>query len=691
MTTTFGAQVSRWLSVGLGMLGVVGAVVFVTRESQPWLSAGTLLLAMAALVLVVARTDSKMFPLVPRSERPDYIRTQPHEPSAPFWLLLLALFAIVVTAATADNLGLRATNGTIAVRWLVSMGILLLAAWWSPLVSAIRTVRRMHRVSLPRPRFCGWAPWVGMFVIAEIPRLADLNRHPTIIDGDEGQFMLVARAFQEGALANPFGPGFLSNPNLYPVMAGWVAGMVGSDAAAYRTLSALVGAVGVVATWRLGRYVLGPEPAAAGAVILAVMPFHLYFSRVALNNITDPTALVLALLFLLRSVRFGRRGDAVVCGMALGFGFYGYFGGRAFPIVTLVVLALLTVGRELGARDAIRTGAWIILGFLATAMPLIVAYWHNPAELNSRVSTVSTFSRERLLSEPTEVIPLYLAHLREALLFPMVSNYQGFFRHEAPFLGWPIAVAVTIGVSAWAARLVRDRDVTPVLLLVGPWFMLAAGVALTTPIASQRLIAVTPIMALAAGSGLVVAGRWFAMIHRPSCVTVSRVVTVVVLLALSISNVRWLASEDRQIIAYSDFRTLLAWDMGWRIARPDTDGGEMPTVLFAGPPMVFGSGWANLRFQAPDLEIVDVEAPFTESSNGPALRDDAVLVLISERMGERCVAERLYADATMAEVHARDGTMLYMMFYHEPLTGWSSATTPAGTTFTAATESRCDV
>jgi len=682
-------RIHRWLDVGIGLIWLVGTVVLVVDGAYPWASTVALVVAMVTFAYIVGRNDHDAFSLVAALDHDAEPTLLPKEQRVPLWLLLPALVAMLATADTANRLGQQGiTNRDIARFWIASMVLLMLAAWWRPLGDVGRTVLSRRWRALPVSAMWTWALWFGMIAIAAAPRLTILNRFPTVVGGDEGQYMLIARASREGTLSNPFGPGFSSNPNLYSVAAGWVAGFLGTDAAAYRTFSAIVGTVGVIAVWRLGRYLVGSAPAAIGAVILATTPFYLHFSRTALNNVSDPTVIALALLFLVRSVRFGHRGDAVVCGMILGFGFYGYFGGRAFPVIVLLVLAILAVGRQVKAVDAIRLGAGIVAGFLGVATPLIVAFSKIPEEFNSRVSTVSAFSWDRLQSEPTDVLRLYLAHVREAVMFPLLGNDHLFFRHEAPFLGWPVAILITIGVAVWIVRVARDHDIWTIACLFVPWVVLAGGVGLTTPIQNQRLMAVTPFLALAAGCGLFLVARWLATAFRPARIPVSSVAIAVVLVIVSVSDLRWAASEDRQITTYADYRTLVAWDIGWRVSH--ADGDEMPSVLFAGPPMMFGNAWGNLNFQAPDLAIADVSQPIVIGGSVPSLPHDTVLILISERASERCDAERIYSDASVAKAHARDGTLLYIAVYYSPLHGWPSATTPAGTTFTEITESPCD-
>jgi hypothetical protein len=150
-----------------------------------------------------------------------------------------------------------------------------------------------------------------------------------------------------------------------------------------------------------------------------------------------------------------------------------------------------------------------------------------------------------------------------------------------------------------------------------------------------------------------------------------------------------MASEDRQFSTYGDFRTTTAWDIGWRLANADTGGAEGPPIFFAGPPFMFADGWGNLRVLAPDAAMTDVSEPLDSSADVPRIPPGSMLILVAERSSEGCVVERAHPDATVAEARARDGTLLYLAFYHEPLASWSTATTPGETTFKIVTTSPC--
>ncbi|HEV2128021.1 MAG TPA: glycosyltransferase family 39 protein [Thermomicrobiales bacterium] len=666
---------------GLALAGLAGMVILVATWPSSWLSLGVVLVAVGAAALVIARTRTDLTSLRPALEC-----SGAASPTA--LLITAAALGTVATAVAVDNhLERGISNRAIAGIWLLSIAFFLLAAWLQSIVATVRRVP-LRDVRQWRPRGLTVAAWLGIAAIALLPRLVWLDRFPTVLDGDEGSFMVRARLAQHGELADVFGPGFLGNPNLYPAVEGWLASIVGAPPADYRILSALVGTLGVIATWRLGRYIVGPEAAAAGAIILATMPLNLHFSRSALNNIADATTLAAALLFLIRGVVFRSRGDAALAGVALGLGFYGYFGGRVFPVVVLLSLAIMTLTRRVRVREAARLGAWMTGGFLVTAMPLLTFYRSNPAEFGGRMNQVSLLSREGLEAGSAAAIQLFVENLRDAMLYPLVSNNSGFFRRDPPYLGWSVGILLVIGLAVWLATWARRSDPTAIAVLLVPWLVLTAGVALTVPIQGQRLVALTPLFALAGGSGLVAVASWLQAMVRPPDARIGRLALAVALAVIGVSELRWFASEDRQIANYSDYRMTMMWDIGWRVDHAAPTSGEPPAVLFAGPPFVFTGGFNNLVIQAPELEMSDVPEPIGPETN-LALPEGTMLVIVAEREGERCAAEALLPRSRVAEARARDGSLLYLALYREPLEGWSTAQTPAGSTFELVTASPC--
>lgn len=675
------------LSFGFGFLGVIGALLYVAAENPLTLATAFLTFSLVVFAWIIQRSGYDTF----ETDRPESLdsRTVTVERPAPLWLIAPAFLATALAADRTLNAARGPVGWNVGIPWLVGLGLFALAAWWSTFGEWSRATLGGRHLADLRPSFRAWGPWAGMVAIAALPRFLWLDRFPTVIDADEGRYMLAAAEARTGAMVNPFSTGWFGVPNLYPAVQGWLTNVVGTDVAGHRMLGAMIGTIGVLATWRFGRLVVGPWPAMVGAVLLATLPFHLFFSRSALNHIADPTTLVLALLFLWRSVDTGRRGPAFVSGVMVGLGWYGYWGARIFPVIIVLLLAIAATDRQFGTRRAIRLGSWAAAGFLATTMPLLMSFVLNPAEFRSRVTIVSFFSLDGWRNEPGTLLPLFLGNLRQSLIFPLIGYNDLFFRHQAPFLGWPVAIALVVGVAVWINGLRRQRGLRIGAWLFVPWIVLALGIATTAPVQSQRFVAMMPFWLLAAGSGLVTVVRWLAALGLPAPNLARRMLIVAALLVISVVQLRWLASEDRQVTTFGDFRTTTAWDIGWRFAHGNTDEHQSPTVLFAGPPFMFADSWANLRVLAPDAVITDIAEPITTPRAVPPLPPGTMLILVAERSGERCPVTHAFPKATVAEIRAHDGALLYVAIFHEPLAGWSTATTPGETTFTTGAATPC--
>lgn len=604
------------------------------------------------------------------------------------WLLTPAIAAAWITAIVADRDGLPGEHdGEITRWWLLSLVLLLSGAGWPVLAPAVRAIATWPTRTWRWLTWSSWAPWIGMIALAALPRLVWLDRFPTVLDGDGSAFMMRAVAFREGELPGWFHPGFYGNPNLYPVVQSLVADAVGDGVTGHRTLSALLGAIGVVAAWRLGRHLVGEPSATIGAILLAAWPLHLHMSRVALNNITDPTFLTLALLFLVRATRFRRRLDAVACGMALAFALHGFFGGRAFPVVILALLPVLAVTHRLGLVATLRALAWMTVGFAVTAMPLLVAFRRIPAEFGGHMAMVSPFTLENLRADPSGTLATYLPNLWEAVIYPLAGNNQGSFRHEPPYFGLPLAILLVVGAVVLATRWLRGRELPGAACLLVPWGLLTAGIATTIPITGHRLLALTPLFALVCGSGLwrlaILTGR----IARSRLPGLEPLLAALAALTFTVGHLAWMSSEDRQLETYSDRRTVAAYDLGWRLSG---DGASRPAVLFVGAPFVWSHSFPSLTFLVDSMPMTDIEHPLINPGDVPPLPESTLLVMTPERADERCVVENALPGVTVAEARDRYGSLIYLAFHYGHLAGWSTTPSPAGSTLAPAEGSPCD-
>jgi hypothetical protein len=246
------------------------------------------------------------------------------------------------------------------------------------------------------------------------------------------------------------------------------------------------------------------------------------------------------------------------------------------------------------------------------------------------------------------------------------------------------------GIAVWIARL-ASRDLwRPTLWLVIPWGILVLGVATTMPVQSQRMVALSPFWALAAGTGIVAIVRWLTAREARPHPILRPALVIAIIGALGLSQFAWYMDDARQRTTFgADHRTLIAWDLGWRLSDDDPESPGTTSILFAGPPYMFIGNWGNMRYQAPETNRADIEMEIIGPENAPALPAGTLLVLVPERSGERCAIARAYPDALSVESRARDGSLLYTAFYRGELANWTTGVSPAGTTFDPVTIDGC--
>ena len=654
---------------GFLLIGASGGVVFwtvwrIVRDKTPtWHNTGILAGALLVLLLILLASRLDLTGLLVREDRLRHHRA-PRIEVSPGRLTLVAVSLAGVGLAMyeqyAANLGRVGWN--VALPWLVGMLAAGFAAWLP---------------DLQRPGWCTWPiRWhAGLLRGAILVLLAFGTRfiwpgnYPAVIDGDEAVFLQMARDARNGVMFNPFGTGWLEVPTLYPAVMGWISHLTSDTVAGYRVLTPLLGAITVIATWRFGVRVVGAQAAFYGAMILAVMPIHLMFSRTALFHISDPAFLVLTVLFLHRAVQSNRAGDAWIAGTMVGLGWYGYWGARTFPVI--VMLLLLLVARPLGR--IITLGFWAAAGFLCTTAPLLAWFLRSPDGFGNRFSTTSIRSTAEWAENPRMAI---LMHIRLAIVQPFVESWDIFYKHQAPFVGWPEAMLFALGIAAVAATLIRTAAWRSFIWLALPPLFLIAGLGTIDIVQPHRLLIITPFWALIMGAGGALTIRWLASIplRVPHLNQTLTGLAMVGLVALATMNLSWFYKSDRIILNWSSEGTVGAWDLGWRL---DEDHGA--TVLLAGPPYTFAGSFPGLQFERPNATIDEVVDPIMTAADVPTLDHDSVLVLVPARQSERCVIEESRPDYTVYEVRHND-TLLYIAYALDPVAGWATGTTPAGTT-----------
>lgn len=215
--------------------------------------------------------------------------------------------------------------------------------------------------------------------LALLLRLPALEWYPTGMHGDEGSFGLWAVRVARGDGVAPFAVGWDDHPTLFSYLQGAVVAVMGQTVAANRAVPACLGALSVWPLYQLAHRLWGTGAAVVASLLLAVLPWHLYFSRLALNDIGVVLCAIgtLAAFVALRQ----RPSAAFTAGTWLGLSLYG--GNKAVMVLAMAgVGAVATALAERPRRWPWREWGCIAASFAFVAAPQLLTYtrqgWYGP-------------------------------------------------------------------------------------------------------------------------------------------------------------------------------------------------------------------------------------------------------------------------------------------------------------------------
>jgi len=307
-----------------------------------------------------------------------------------------------------------------------------------------------------------------ILLVAGLLRFVGLDRCPPGLFRDEAEkgYNAWALATTGGALdfSGGLGPGPAIRWRPWP----WMIDVMGGKTSAIYQYAAIpfvrAGGLGVATTrmaaaavgtltvallgWLLWR-AWGAWPGLAAAAWLALCPWHLVFSRWALEGIFVPCFLVLALAGLW-GIERGRRWGEPLAGAGLGWLFYSYSGAQPFVIAWGICLLLL-YGRKIHWKA---WPCWLGLAlFLLPVIPTVLVRLEPGG--SSRLARIAIWSEPG--GTPARVawrfIRNYFAHLDPRFLF---FSGDALPRHGVPHMGQLLLIdMLLLPVGLW--RTLRGR------------------------------------------------------------------------------------------------------------------------------------------------------------------------------------------------------------------------------------------
>ena len=544
--------------------------------------------------------------------------------------------------------------------WLVGVTWFLLAFVPSNPVRGMWP-RLIRRARGRRAELLGWAV---LLVVALAVRIVDLEHIPANLGGDEGTQGVAAVELLGPPLGNPFSTGWFGVPTMSFLAWGISMRLFGESVAGLRALSALIGTLTVLTTALLARELWGRRVSWLAAIALTCSHFHVHFSRLGSNQITDGLFVTLALLLLMRGLRSGREIAFALAGAVMGLGWYGYFGSRLIGAVVALYLVWRAVV-EYRFLDRYGRLLLVLVGAaLVVAAPLLFHYVDHPENLGARSRQVSIFAsgwlaREQEITGRSAASLLLQQFWQSVSAFHYTLDTTFWYRPPIPLLDSVSGVLFVLGMG-WTAA--RCRWPANGLLLLWFWLALITGWVLTeNPPSSMRLVIVTPALAIMVGLGL----NWLMGVGqrvlggRPGLWEDS---ALVVLVAVTFVNLYGYFVVYTPTRVYGNPNAEVATELGRALVQRD-DG---YTVYFYAPPFMYWD-FGTLRFLARGVKGVDVPPPGEGEPVEIDLSRGARFVFLPERLDElEAVRGQIPGGVKVPAFSNADGRLLYVSYEVAP-------------------------
>ncbi len=196
-----------------------------------------------------------------------------------------------------------------------------------------------------------------------------------------------------------------------------------------------------------------------------------------------------ALWLIVRAIRRESRNDALLAGLVLGVGLYGYTPIRAVPPAAALALVLYALHRR-GRSLTLKLGGWLVMltiVMLAGAVPLMRYAIDDPENFWQRTFTRITGDPESQAPPSTQV---FLQNEWNSLrMFSWTADSAWLVSPaNQPALDWVMGALFALGVATLFVRFARRRDWRDAFLLLSiPVLLLPSTLALAFPIENPSL------------------------------------------------------------------------------------------------------------------------------------------------------------------------------------------------------------
>jgi hypothetical protein len=499
-------------------------------------------------------------------------------------------------------------------------------------------------------------------VVALLLRSVALNAIPHNVHGDEGEMGLVARSVVQGQLRNPFATAFLTHSTLWFFIQALSLRIFGDSISGLRMLSALLGTLAVPALYIFVRPLYGRAVAIMATALLAVYHFHLHYSRIGLNNIADPTMMILTLAAFFYGYDKRSWLGFALAGVFMGLAQYFYFSARLIPIVVLALLGYLLLKDRRQLLELRGQIGLMTVGFILSGGPLFRYYLMHPDTFAGRVMEHGLLQNANFVKLQVNGQSLFAALTNHAYntfgYFIALDEHSPFYDAGIPLLDHGMDVLFILSLVLLLLNW-QKIEYMVLLLWVGGTALFGGFLLWDYPQSPRYLIAAPALCVLMALALAKIGSLLSQVVALPEWL--SRGIIAVVVLGLMFWNVYFYFGlyTPRNTYASAQAVTEIA-----NYLRPQA--GDRYVYMFTSPYFYLQHG--TIKFVGKNPRGTDIVDPITSIAAIPdppsGLRP--LFIFVPDRLSELEIVKQRYPNGQLQEYRIQPGNDRTIMYIYEP-------------------------
>ena len=485
----------RWLALPLAFtLALAGQWSLLENRDAPLPGLG--LLAVGALLFIAVIGRQSLDLRLPKSASTEALPLpglETHVETRVRWRVLA--LAVLWSGLTYFFLGDNSFNLFGRLSWAISLIAWVAAFWqgqlglkfnWRPALE--RLWQGEINIHLTRTLFL----FVAVLGVSAVFRFAQLDQVPVEMTSDHVEKLYdVNRILNEGDR-----PIFEAGNGGREAMEFYLAAIAadylptGLSHLTLKLVTSLIGFLTLPLIFLLAREISEDDLTALLAMLAAGIGW--WPNAISRNGLRFPFApffATVALWLIVRAIKRERRNDALLAGLALGIGLYGYTPIRAVPLAAVLAFGLFALHRW-NKAVAVKLAGWLGMGalvMLAGWVPMLRYAADAPQDFWRRTIT-------RLVGDAGSETPPTLGRFLEnewnsLRMFSWTHDTAWLVGPAGqPALDWIMAAAFLLGVAFLVYRYARYRNWSDLFLLIAvPVLLLPSTLALAFPIENPSL------------------------------------------------------------------------------------------------------------------------------------------------------------------------------------------------------------